>query len=94
MLVIVNVVVGRSEVEIAAYEMTATESSAKTFASLKINLVPAQEPTHTQIHNTIERLRIPGGLPFAEDPEQQMQPLPEPSLQSTESRNVIDLTLQ
>lgn len=98
-LIIANVLPGISKVAIAAYLFR--KESSRRFESGVIQIVSenAFEHDHSQRQKELQLLKVgdESTHKLAEEPEDDMsqrsQTLPEPNLQSTESRNVIDLAM-
>jgi hypothetical protein len=94
---IVGVVPGRPEAEIAAYLFSSAVAEGREGVQMYIKMYD-QSPEHQVMFDRLEAMRTPKDAPITmkdpEDPAQKREALPEPHLESTESRNVIDLALQ
>ena len=96
--IIINIPSEGDALEVAAYLFSKEFSPGKTYEQFRIQIIPMSKFNHDHqlIHGRIEAIREGGPtyLRHAEYSSQGVNPLPEPHIQSTESKNVIDLALQ
>lgn len=98
-LCIVGIDPERSEAEVAAYLFSSSLKEGQEPIQMNITLVEGSHDYYA-ISDQLEDLRFPGRpkppvvLRDAEYPSQSRLPVPESTVEATEKRNVISLTLQ